>query len=361
MRIEKNGHIGIGTNNPNEMLTVEADYGYKGAVRAVNSDSNGRGIFAHASHSSGNNYAIYAVTNSSNGYAGYFQGRTYFKDNVGMGTSNPKAELHVADHIRVGEDASYPTVYGEIKHEGGGTGFIFNARAGGGWADMAFQTDGTTRMFIESQGNVGMGTASPGAGLHVHNDTMITGDLFRVSSGIFPTTNRLIVEGDGSVGINTDNPGSFTLAVNGSAAKPGGGSWSNFSDVRLKKNIDELSNSLDKLLALRGVTFEYKDPTSRLALPGRQIGMIAQDVEKVFPEWVDEDAEGYKYVTVRGLEALVVEALRELKTEKDTEMQTLRTEKDAQITAQQKEITDLHRRLEAIEALLAERSSEQNK
>ena len=164
------------------------------------------------------------------------------------------------------------------------------------------------------------------------------------SGGAFPSTgpNQFLVRADGGVGINTNNPSGFALAVNGTAAKPGGGTWANFSDRRLKKNIEPLGEALRQLLELRGVTFEYKQPESRFGLPGRQIGLIAQEVERVFPDWVDEDADGYKYVSIRGFEALVVEALRELQLEKD-----------AQITAQQEEIAALRARLERIEALLA--------
>jgi hypothetical protein len=97
-------------------------------------------------------------------------------DYVGIGTSNPQDDLHVANHIRVGADATYPTVYGEIKHDGSGTGFILNANAGGGgWADLHFQTNGTTKMFLESGGNVGIGTTSPGEKLEVNGNLKVTG------------------------------------------------------------------------------------------------------------------------------------------------------------------------------------------
>ncbi len=52
-------------------------------------------------------------------------------------------------------------------------------------------------------------------------------------------------------------------------------------------------------------------------LPGLQTGMIAQEVEKVFPEWVDNDPNGNKSIGFTGFEALMVEALRELKTDID--------------------------------------------
>jgi hypothetical protein len=105
------------------------------------------------------------------------------------------------------------------------------------------------------------------------------------------------------------------LEVTGSAAKPGGGAWTALSDRQLKKDINPLTGALDKLLSLKGVTFEWKEPEKYGNLTGTQVGLVAQDVEKVFPDWVGTDSSGFKTVTVRGLEALVVEAFRETKLE----------------------------------------------
>src|SRR5262249_24108219 len=102
---------------------------------------------------------------------------------------------------------------------------------------------------------------------------------------------RLTVANNGFVGIGTTIPDA-TLSVSGTASKTGGGSWAVFSDVRLKKNIEPLTGALDRLLQLRSVTFEYKDPQSIHEAPGVQIGMIAQEVEKVFPDWVDTAPNG---------------------------------------------------------------------
>lgn len=90
------------------------------------------------------------------------------------------------------------------------------------------------------------------------------------------------------------------------------GSWSTFSDRRLKKNIEAIGQPLESLLALEGVRFEYRDPDQVLGAEGPRLGFIAQQVEEVFPEWVGENEDGYKHVTPTGFEALTVEALREL-------------------------------------------------
>ncbi len=130
-----------------------------------------------------------------------------------------------------------------------------------------------------------------------------------------------------NVGIDTF-PGNFDFAVNGTAAKTGGGSWAVFSDERLKHDIKPMAGTLDRLLQLRGYTYEYNADAieSRLALPGTQIGLMAQEVERVFPDWVAKDEQGYRYVTERSTTALMVEALRDLRSEKDAAIETLRNE-----------------------------------
>jgi len=76
-----------------------------------------------------------------------------------------------------------------------------------------------------------------------------------------------------------------------------------------------LTGALERMLALRGVAFEWKNPASHGDLTGKQMGMIGQEVAKVFPEWVSEDSAGMKLLSIRGFEALTVEAVRELKAE----------------------------------------------
>jgi hypothetical protein len=106
--------------------------------------------------------------------------------------------------------------------------------------------------------------------------------------------------------------------VHGRAFKTmGGANWEVISDRDLKKNISQLEGALDKLLRLRGVSFEWKDPQKYYGRPGPQMGLVAQEVEEVFPEWVGTDPQGSKSVGISGFEALVVEALRQFKSEID--------------------------------------------
>jgi hypothetical protein len=109
---------------------------------------------------------------SADGYWDLFNSNIYYvSGNVGIGTMTPDTRFHVDDRIRVGEDLDFPTVYGELFHEGSGNGFVINSHAGGGsWADLYFQTNGSTRMFIESNGNVGIGTTDLAAGYKLSVD-----------------------------------------------------------------------------------------------------------------------------------------------------------------------------------------------
>jgi len=125
------------------------------------------GVYGSAT-TTGKNFGVYGyASGGSPNWAGFFSGDVHVSGNVGIGTTTPDDDLHVANHIRVGEDPTYSHVYGELIHDGGGTGFKINANASGGWADMHLQTDGTTRIFIESAGKVGIGTTSPSERLDV--------------------------------------------------------------------------------------------------------------------------------------------------------------------------------------------------
>jgi Chaperone of endosialidase len=90
------------------------------------------------------------------------------------------------------------------------------------------------------------------------------------------------------------------------------------SDRRFKKNIEPLANAIDRLLQINGVTYEWKE-LGKDHPAGRQTGVIAQDVEKVFPDWVSETSEGVKVLNIdqRTLLGVEVEAFRTLKAEND--------------------------------------------
>lgn len=86
------------------------------------------------------------------------------------------------------------------------------------------------------------------------------------------------------------------------------------SDVRLKENIQPLDNSLDKILNLQGVSFNWKEDLVSSKTQNTQIGLIAQEVEKIIPEVIGEKSvnkQPYKSINYGNLTAVLIEAIKE--------------------------------------------------
>ena len=80
-----------------------------------------------------------------------------------------------------------------------------------------------------------------------------------------------------------------------------------FSDIRLKSNIERIDNALNKICQLSGYTYDMNNK--------RSSGVIAQEVEKVLPEVVQDRENGYKTVAYGNMIGLLIEAIKELKQE----------------------------------------------
>jgi hypothetical protein len=122
------------------------------------------------------------------------------------------------------------------------------------------------------------------------------------------------------------------------------------SDERYKKNIHPLEQSLDKLTQLSGVSYEWK--TDEFAgkgfREGRQIGLIAQDVEKVIPELVQTDANGYKAVAYDKLVPVLIEAVKEQQKEITKQREEAKN-KDIRIDKLEKALEAMDRRLASLQ------------
>ena len=231
--------------------------------------------------------------------------------NVGIGTAAPSEKLHVAGNMHLQgkiflhddtplngkgaiefrrSDASFQNLlvwssptqeFTMGQHATFGNSFHFNSNAGGHFSFLGL-------------GNVGIQTTSPTEKLHVVGNLRVQG-----------TTDCTL--GNGAGGTNCS------------------------SDIRLKQEVREIPDALDRLLSLRGVEFVWN---SKSLTPGRyDIGVIAQDVEKAFPTAVIEDpATGYKKVDYSVLVAPTIQALKELQKSKaaaDREIANLKEENAA--------------------------------
>lgn len=280
---------------------------------------------------------------------------------VGIGSSPFAADFHIN---RTG-DASLATG-GLFQIGGGGINLIMDAneiqaRVGTAASDLVFNAEG---------GSVGVGFGPYAASFHVTRG----GNIFNNESPFLRlgTTNssNLAFDANEIQALNNNavatlalnlrggaveigNLASITLSnvllINGNAAKPGGGLWAALSDQRAKADIAPMNGTLDRLLSLHGYTFRYTDQALAQggALPGTQVGLMAQEVQRVFPDWVYTDHLGRLNVAERGITALMVEALRDLRAEKDRA--------DADARARLDDAAARIRALEAQNALLLER------
>jgi hypothetical protein len=131
-------------------------------------------------------------------------------------------------------------------------------------------------------------------------DDSLTGEIFAVSdiSGI-PI---LSVNASGIVDIDS------TLRVTGDITAY------HSSDSRLKKNIKPIENPLEKIKLLSGNTFDWDEENTAHGNKGADVGVIAQEVEKVLPEIVKERKGGYKGVQYEKIVALLIESNKALLT-----------------------------------------------
>jgi hypothetical protein len=180
------------------------------------------------------------------------------------------------------------------------------------------------KLVIRSSGNVGIGTSSPVSMLHIKKDAstlsgMIEGGIKLENPGItLPATQGnanifLGYYGGDFLRFDINSNQIFVLSQAGNASLAG--TLTENSDIDLKDEIKPLERSLDKLTRLQGVYYKWKDIENRG--DKQQLGLIAQDVEKVFPEAVSEDNTGTKGIAYSRLVAPLIEAVKELKIEND--------------------------------------------
>ena len=173
----------------------------------------------------------------------------------------------------------------------------------GAGTDLVIFSDGTDGK-IQAQGDLRLDTA--GQDIRLLSSGTQYGS-FSVSSSDFLITAALqdkdiIFRGnDGGSGINA-----LTLDMSEAGAATFNNNVTAYSDERLKDNIETLEDGLDKVEQLRGVTYTRDDREN--------IGVIAQEVEKILPEIVltADDEMGTKSVDYSRLTAVLIEAVKDL-------------------------------------------------
>ena len=272
--------------------------------------------------------------------------------NVGIGTATPVLDIH-------DNSTDTPAIRLEQNNTGGFTAqtwdiganeanFFIRDVTGGSRLSLRIRPGApTSSVDIAANGNVGVGTASPNAridlkqiedtfigGLHLRRAT--TNDTWAVATGLDNnlyfayatdaslanatadfTVNPLVLTSTngGRVGIGTNAPDQ-KLSVNGDASKTGGNTWLAFSDVRLKNIRGTFNTGLKAVMQLQPLRYEYRPNNAMGVTPnGEHIGFAAQAVQKVIPEAVTANADGYLMVNGDPIIWTMLNAIKEQQQE----------------------------------------------
>jgi hypothetical protein len=291
---------------------------------------------------------------------------------VGLRTATPVLDLHI-------NTSNTPAIRLEQNNSGGFTAQTWDIGANEANFFVRDVTSGSTlplrirpgaptsTVDITADGNVGIGTASPvfsantakflgvnagtgafseiGAGGNQSGTTAVLGTLAFFNSNIvgaekrnavitgsnagavnsgkitFFTANagslgeRMRIDNTGNIGIGTTAPTQL-LSVNGTAGKPGGGTWDVFSDERLKNIKGRYNSGLKALMQLQPLRYEYK-PNNALGIAseGEHIGFGAQSLQKIIPEAVTRDSSGYLMIKSDPILWTMLNAIKEQQKE----------------------------------------------
>lgn len=307
LMIKGDGKIGIGTANPTQELDVQGQIKCDGlfgtgdtrfAIFPTGNSNTSRSYIEFFGNNSGRvgelrmagTYLSF-VTNSTTNSFGRESMRISPNGNVGLGTNNPVAPLHIA----TGGDAS-----------------------------------------LTGNGQILLGNTNA-ANVAIDANELQARDNGRVAS-------YWLQFAGGNVGIGAVNPNFQLHLSRNSAGKPGGGMWSNASDARLKKDVKDFEDGLDAILKIRPVWYRYNGKAG-LPTDEKYVGVIAQEIQKIAPYTIEsykyekngkkEQYLGYNGTALTYMLINAIQELNEIVDDKDdiikqtnTELQTVKEELD---------------------------------
>jgi hypothetical protein len=236
-----------------------------------------------------------------------------------------------------GDNNTFVGNFAGFNNDTGGDNTVIGQNADVGANNLFFATAIGARARVEQNYSLVLGSI-----LGVNGCTAATNcDTVKVGIGTTTPADRLHVAGDIRVGTGTTGCVKDADGTVIAGACP--------SDARLKHTVTPFPETLDRLIKLRPVHFYWRTDEfpGRGFGSGQSYGLIAQEVEEVMPALVTKDEQGFKAVNYSKLPVLMLQAVRELKAEKDKEVAALKMENDT-LKQQIKQQEERLRRLEAL-------------
>lgn len=377
MRVKGNGNVGIGTSTPGERLTVVGTAAAdrivsNGMVRARGGSYGANGINSGFSFD-GNGDTDGGMFSGADGTLQFYTDGTEKvrvdpSGNVGIKTTSPGAALSVGGTTGGSASSTLLNVYGgslgaaqnsEIKLASFGcttsnssslTISGFRRVANGSWENSAF----ILGMNVDASVRAGGWTCFTNNGLGVYTTDTSQGAL-SVGGALTSVGSRLNSIGYAQMYYSADRGGIafnvYNTSQNGTTtwrgfSFDGDSNLDYFSDRRLKKDIIDAEPMLDRLMQVPFRRFHWKDNSA----PDQkhEFGVIAQEVQPLFPDVVGEGGDGMLTVGYGTFATIACKAVQELKVEKDGEMSDVQE----QLDEKDRKIADLEERLAALEKLI---------
>jgi len=397
------GNVGVGTSTPaNKLHVFNGASGFAGVhMRGMTLEGNQNSYFNILTNDISESAIVFGTATSPTGTSIHFNSSSLREGlefrtgannsrrmvitktgSVGIGTAEPATPLHVkgsnGEALRL---QSTDPFIGFYDNAGSYSGFLWanklfgnDLRLGtpaGSLMPIVLAPNGNVALLASSLGNVGIGTITPA-------------ERLEVVAGPSATATKLVIGNKGGFGpaalefvsdhglssqwrpgyIASNDNGNFTgklefftngtgsgnlygsvkgLEVRNGATLTATGSVGSFSDERLKHNIEPFTEGLNVIEQINPVQFQYK-PDAPFASPDKQVGIVAQDLEKVAPYMVHQTAEGnvkdMRWVDNQAYVFLLINAVKEL-TEQNKELKQ-------QVKAAQKQLDVQHQMLQAL-------------
>jgi len=286
---QDNSFFGIGAGSTNTSGSGNSFFGV--SAGSIDGLTNATALGGRAFVSRSNSLVLGSINGINGATANTF---------VGIGTVAPTAKLMIAGS---GSYTSSNAARFDLFNTTAGTGYFQHVLDNGRWQ---LGSGDSTIILVEANGNVGIGTGAL-------DKLQVAGDV-RIGTG----TTGCVKDANGSV-------------IAGICS----------SDARFKQSITAFPKMLDRLALLRPVYFFWKskDYPDKGFGDVRSFGLLAQEVEEVLPDLVSEDEKGFKAVNYSQLPLLMLQAIKDLKTENDSLREELR-QKSGRDEALQRQIDE---------------------